>query len=128
MKKTLLFWQSPHYGNRPIPVCAAVEKYIMSPIHLSYAHPEDEGRSGLKSHGADGDKWLSVSDGFTYLKCDWTLGRKRMTNLFWKSGRRTLVLSVAAHPQRKNMGTPFFRLVGSGLPNNMSMRRSLPAP
>ena len=38
---------------------------------FSYAHPEDEGRSGLKfAWSPDGDKWLSVSDGFAYLKCD----------------------------------------------------------
>ena len=56
------------------PVCATVEKIYNEPdsVYLfSYAHPKDEGRSGLKfAWSPDGDKWLSVSDGFAYLKCD----------------------------------------------------------
>ena len=108
MKKTLLSLAIASLAAGQT-VYAAVEKVYNEPDSVyifSYAHPEDEGRSGLKfAWSPDGDKWLSVSDGFAYLKCDF--GR-------WGS---TLVLPVAAYPQRKSMGYfPFFRLVEVGSP------------
>ena len=80
-EKTLLSLASPHW-QQANPSVLPWKKYIMSPIPVyifSYAHPEDEGRSGLKfAWSPDGDKWLSVSDGFAYLKCDFgRWGRKR---------------------------------------------------
>lgn len=73
MKKTLLSLAIASLAAGQ-PVCATVEKIYNEPdsVYLfSYAHPKDEGRSGLKfAWSPDGDKWLSVSDGFAYLKCD----------------------------------------------------------
>ena len=73
MKKTLLSLAIASLAAGQS-VCAAVEKVYNEPDSVyifSYAHPEDEGRSGLKfAWSPDGDKWLSVSDGFAYLKCD----------------------------------------------------------
>lgn len=73
MKKTLLSLVIASLAAGQ-PVCAAVEKVYNEPDSaylFSYAHPKDEGRSGLKfAWSPDGDKWLSVSDGFAYLKCD----------------------------------------------------------
>ncbi len=73
MKKTLLSLVIASLAAGQ-PVCAAVEKVYNEPdsVYLfSYAYPKDEGRSGLKfAWSSDGDKWLSVSDGFAYLKCD----------------------------------------------------------
>ena len=73
MKKTLLSLAIASLATGQS-VCAAVEKVYNEPDSVyifSYAHPEDEGRSGLKfAWSPDGDKWLSVSDGFAYLKCD----------------------------------------------------------
>ncbi|MDE6799246.1 MAG: carbohydrate binding domain-containing protein [Phocaeicola sp.] len=73
MKKTLLSLVIASLAAGQ-PVCAAVEKVYNEPdsVYLfSYAYPKDEGRSGLKfAWSPDGDKWLSVSDGFAYLKCD----------------------------------------------------------
>lgn len=123
MKKTLLSLAIASLAAGQS-VCAAVEKVYNEPDSVyifSYAHPEDEGRSGLKfAWSPDGDKWLSVSDGFAYLKCDfgrWGSEKRMIKPLLEKSGRRTLVLPVAAHPQRKSMGYfPFFRLVEVGSP------------
>lgn len=74
MKKTLLSLAIASLAAAGQPVCAAVEKVYNEPDSVyifSYAHPKDEGRSGLKfAWSPDGDKWLSVSDGFAYLKCD----------------------------------------------------------
>lgn len=73
MKKTLLSLAIASLAAGQ-PVCATVEKIYNEPdsVYLfSYAHPKDEGRSGLKfAWSPDGDKWLGVSDGFAYLKCD----------------------------------------------------------
>lgn len=73
MKKTLLSLVIASLAAGQ-PVCAAVEKVYNEPDSaylFSYAHPKDEGRSGLKfAWSPDGDKWLSVSDDFAYLKCD----------------------------------------------------------
>lgn len=73
MKKTLLSLAIASLAAGQS-VCAAVEKVYNEPDSVyifSYAHPEDEGSSGLKfAWSPDGDKWLSVSDGFAYLKCD----------------------------------------------------------
>lgn len=73
MKKTLLSLAIASLAAGQS-VCAAVEKIYNEPDSVyifSYAHPKDEGRSGLKfAWSPDGDKWLSVSDGFAYLKCD----------------------------------------------------------
>lgn len=73
MKKTLLSLAIASLAAGQ-PVCATVEKIYNEPDSVyifSYAHPKDEGRSGLKfAWSPDGDKWLSVSDGFAYLKCD----------------------------------------------------------
>ena len=73
MKKTLLSLAIASLAAGQ-PVCAAVEKVYNEPDSVyifSYAHPKDEGRSGLKfAWSPNGDKWLSVSDGFAYLKCD----------------------------------------------------------
>lgn len=81
MKKTLLSLAIASLAAGQS-VCAAVEKVYNEPDSVyifSYAHPEDEGRSGLKfAWSPDGDKWLSVSDGFAYLKCDF--GR-------WRGGK-----------------------------------------
>lgn len=74
MKKTLLSLAIATLAAAGQPVCAAVEKVYNEPDSVyifSYAHLKDEGRSGLKfAWSPDGNKWLSVSDGFAYLKCD----------------------------------------------------------
>lgn len=67
MKKTLLSLAIASLAAGQS-VCAAVEKVYNEPDSVyifSYAHPEDEGRSGLKfAWSPDGDKWLSVPHTF----------------------------------------------------------------
>ena len=96
MKKTLLSLAIASLAAGQS-VCAAVEKVYNEPDSVyifSYAHPEDEGRSGLKfAWSPDGDKWLSVSDGFAYLKCDfgrWGSEKRMIKPLLEKAedGRR----------------------------------------
>ena len=91
MKKTLLSLAIASLAAGQ-PVCATVEKIYNEPdsVYLfSYAHPKDEGRSGLKfAWSPDGDKWLSVSDGFAYLKCDfgrWGLEKRMIKPLLEKA-------------------------------------------
>ena len=124
MKKTLLSLAIASLAAGQS-VCAAVEKVYNEPDSVyifSYAHPEDEGRSGLKfAWSPDGDKWLSVSDGFaanvTPVSSPGRFTEKLGVRFksFAITGRWTLVLPVAAYPQRKSMGYfPFFRLVEVG--------------
>ena len=85
MKKTLLSLAIASLAAGQS-VCAAVEKVYNEPDSVyifSYAHPEDEGRSGLKfARSHEGDKWLCVADGVAYVIC--VFGRlgaeKRMIN------------------------------------------------
>lgn len=69
---------------------AAVNKVYNEPDSVymfSYAMANDEGRSGLKfAWSPDGDKWLSVADGFAYIKCDY--GR-------WGSQKRMIAPRLA---------------------------------
>ena len=69
---------------------AAIHKVYNEPDSVymfSYAMANDEGRSGLKfAWSPDGDKWLSVADGFAYIKCDY--GR-------WGSQKRMIAPRLA---------------------------------
>ena len=108
MKKTLLSLAIASLAAGQS-VCAAVEKVYNEPDSVyifSYAHPEDEGRSGLKfAWSPDGDKWLSVSDGFAYLKCDSGVGAgKRMINLFWKKRKMDVGIAGGSLPPAEKYG------------------------
>lgn len=74
MRKTLLSLAILSLSAVGSPVSAAIEKVHNEPdsVYLfSYALARDEGRSGLKmAWSPDGDRWLSVADGYAYLKCD----------------------------------------------------------
>ena len=75
------------------PLSAAVEKVYNEPDSVyifSYAQANDEGRSGLKfAWSPDGNKWLSVADGFGYIKCDYGRwgSQKRMINPILSKGK-----------------------------------------
>jgi len=75
------------------PLSAAVEKVYNEPDSVyifSYAQANDEGRSGLRfAWSPDGNKWLSVADGFGYIKCDYGRwgSQKRMINPILSKGK-----------------------------------------
>lgn len=109
MKKTLLSLAIASLAAGQS-VCAAVEKVYNEPDSVyifSYAHPEDEGRSGLKfAWSPDGDKWLSVSDGFAYLKCDF--GRwgseKRMIKPLLEKRKTDVGIAGGSSPPAEKYG------------------------
>lgn len=75
MKKTLFALGLAAWAVTRLPAMAAVEKVWNEPdsVYLfSYAQATDAGRSGLKfAWSPDGEKWMEVSEGYAYLKCDY---------------------------------------------------------
>ena len=112
MKKTLLSLAIASLAAGQS-VCAAVEKVYNEPDSVyifSYAHPEDEGRSGLKfAWSPDGDKWLSVSDGFAYLKCDFGRWGAHFNKSEEWEVPHTFPLGVSCHRQYQRPSSAFSR-------------------